>query len=139
MKRLVVVPAILILVLTVIPVYAQSTLPLQEKCAEGAKQFVERLDNVATYNPHYNKKLDQCFIRVGFYFGQTKENIKLGNGKTATLNHPQWMVALYNVFDGKMLGNCTYSGMEKEECWIEKQQYNTIDEFEKRIRPYMEE
>ena len=134
-----VVFAIFILVSAVLPVYAQSTLLLQDKCAEGAKHFVERLDSVAKYNSHYNKKLDQCFIRVGFYFGQTKENVELGNGKTTTLKHPQFGVALYNVFDSKMHGKCTYSGMEKQECWLGNTKCNTIDDFEKLIRPYMEE
>ena len=50
MKNMVVF-AIFILVSAVLPVYAQSTLLLQDKCAEGAKHFVERLDSVANIIP----------------------------------------------------------------------------------------
>jgi hypothetical protein len=64
MGKIVVTLGLFILVLAVIPVYAQSTLALQEKCAEGAKAFVERLGDVMTYTSHYNKKLDKCFILV---------------------------------------------------------------------------
>jgi hypothetical protein len=59
---------------------AQSTLPLQEKCAEGAIKFIERLDSVVSYDSHYNKKLDKCFVRVGFYFGVVKEKQDWGEG-----------------------------------------------------------
>ena len=126
-------------VLVVIPAYAQSTLALQEKCSEGAKKFIERLDSVVSYDSHYNKKLDKCFIRVGFYFGVEKEKLNWGNGKTTTLRHPQTMQALYNVFDGKMIGNCAYVGMVKQECWVGNTKCKTIDEFENLLRPYMEE
>ena len=139
MGKIIVVLGIFILVLAVIPAYAQSTLALQEKCAEGAKTFVERLNAVTTYNSHYNKKLDRYFMRAGFYLGQTEENVKFGNGKSITLKHPRWMVALYNVFDGKMIGNCAYIGAEKQECWVGNTKCKTIDEFEILINPYMED
>ena len=138
MGKIIAVFSIFILVLVGIPAYAQSTLFLQEKCTEGAKIFVERLNASDTYISHYNKKHDACFIRVGFYFGQIKEDIKLGKGKNMTLKHPNWMVTLYNVFDGKMIGNCAYVGMEKQECWVGNSKCKTIDEFENLIRPYME-
>jgi hypothetical protein len=139
MLKIIVALGIFVSILTVIPVYAQSTLALQEKCTEGAKTFVQRLDSFTSYESHYNKKLDKCFIRVGFYFGQIKEDVKLGNGKTTSLKHPHWMVALYNVFDGKMIGNCAYIGMEKQECWVDNSKCKTNDEFENLIHPYMEE
>ena len=41
MERIIVTIGFFILVLAVIPVYAQSTLALQEKCAEGAKKLIE--------------------------------------------------------------------------------------------------
>ena len=56
---------------------AQSTLALQEKCAEGAKKIVSEtggccgMDSTKDYTmycqyiSHYNKKLDKCFIRFG--------------------------------------------------------------------------
>jgi hypothetical protein len=118
---------------------AQSTLALQEKCTEGAKKFIERLNAPTTYTCHYNKKHDACFSRVGYYLGQIKEDVKLIDGKTMTLIHPNWMVTLYNVFDGKMIGNCAYVGTEKQECWVGNSKCKTIDEFENLIRPFMEE
>jgi len=118
---------------------AESTIPFQEKCSKAAKEFVERLDSPTTFNSHYNKKLDTCFMRVGFYLGQIKENVKLADGSNKTLKHPEWMVALYSVFDEKMIGNCAYVGTGKQECWVGTTKCKTIDEFENLIRPYMEE
>jgi hypothetical protein len=144
--KIIVLLSISILVFAVIPVYGQSTLSLQEKCSEGAKKFVERLDSVVTYDSHYNKKLDKCFIRVGFYFGVEKEKLNWGNGKTTTLRHPQTMQALYNVFDGKMIGRSSLNGMKMEICYVENTKCKThddpglmIEEFENLIRPYMED
>jgi hypothetical protein len=137
--KIIAVLIISIFVFAVIQAYSQSTLPLQEKCAEGAKKFVERLDSPTAYTCHYNKKLDRCFSRVGYYLDQIKEDIKLGDGKTKMLKHPNWMVVLYDVYDGKMIGNCSYVGMEKQECWVGNTKCKTIDEFENLIRPYMEE
>ena len=140
MKIVVLVIAFLfVLVLAVIPVYAQSTLALQEKCAAGAKTFVEHLDSVASYYFHYNKKLDKCFIHVGFYLGLTKKTINRNDGKTIILRDRHWMVALYNVFDSKMIGNCDYIDTETQECWVEKTKCKTIEEYENIIKPYMEE
>ncbi len=138
MKKKSIILAPLMMLLFALPLYAESTLALQEKCSKGAGQFVERLNNVESFISHYNKKRDQCFIRVGFYLGVKTEDITLNN-KKYTLRHPQWMVSLYNVFDGKILGNCSYTGMEKQDCWIENTKCNNIDEFEKLIKPYLEE
>lgn len=146
MEKIIVSLGILVLVLAVMPLYAQSTLPLQEKCAEGGKAFVERLDSVFSYDSHYNKKLDKCLIRVGFYFGVSKEKLNIGNGKTAALKHPQTMQALYNVFDGKMIGKTYSNGMKMEICYVGNTEckphddpYLMMEEFENLIRPYMEE
>jgi hypothetical protein len=136
---LVILVLIVTLIFVVTPIYAQSTLALQEKCAAGAKTFVERLDSVASYSSHYNKKLDKCFVHVMFYFGQINEDVKSAHGKTHTLKHPDWMVALYNVFDGKMIGNSAYIGTEKQDCWVENTKCKTNEEFENLINPYMEE
>jgi hypothetical protein len=65
--------------------------------------------------------------------------VKFGDGKTITLRHTLIVVAPYNMFDGKMIVNCAYIGMEKQGCWVGKKQCKTIDEFEKLILPYMEE
>jgi len=119
--------------------HAQSTLELQEKCAEGAKAFVLRLDSVAAYDVHYSKKLDGCFLRAGFYLGSTSEDMKLPDGKVMALKHPHTMQALYNVFDGKMIGNFGLIGMEVQNCWIANTKCKTIDEFENLLKPYLEQ
>lgn len=113
-------------------------LALQERCAEGAKNFVERLNAPESYISHYSKKRDACFIRVGFYLGVIKDDVTIKD-KSYVLKHPHWMVASYNVFDGKGIGNCAYIGMENQECWVENTKCKTIEEFENLIRPYMEE
>jgi competence protein ComGC len=41
MEKIIVFLSIFVLILTDIPVYAQSTLALQDKCAEGAKKLME--------------------------------------------------------------------------------------------------
>jgi hypothetical protein len=118
---------------------AQSTMTLQKQCAEGAQTFVERLNSVVAYTSHYNKKLDGCFIRVGFYLGQIKEDVKLGDDRTTTLKHPHSMAAIYNVFEGKMIGICSSIGMRNTECWVGNITCKRLDEFEVLIKKYMEE
>ncbi len=61
---------------------AQSTLSLQERCAEGARKYYreaiapyfESKDKVGILY-HYNKKLDRCFIRVFNYGKNYNESI----------------------------------------------------------------
>ena len=79
------------------------------------------------------------FYANRIYLGQTKEDVALGNGKTKTLKHPEWMVGLYNVFDNKRIGNCAYVGMRMEECWVQDTKCKTIEGFENLIKPYMED
>lgn len=131
--------SVLFLVLFPFTIYAQSTLPLQEKCSEGARKFVESIAAPTSYNCHYNKILDRCFLRVGYYLGQIQEDLKLGNGITKTIKHPQWMVVLYDAFDGKKIAVCAYTGSKKEECWVGNTKCKSEEEFENLIRPYMEE
>ena len=130
--------ALFVMVLAVLPVYAQSTMPLQETCAEGAKKLIKGATDVTTSTSHYNKKLDKCFMRVGFYFAQIEEDVKVGD-RNITVKHPHWMVSLYNVFDSKVIGNCAYIGGAKQECWVKNTKCKSIDEFDNLIRPYMEE
>ena len=77
MKKILLI--VLFLCFLSVQVYAQSTLALQEKCAEGA----EKLDrdkcppyplrsSCISFEHHYNKKFDRCFARIGYYFGQAK-------------------------------------------------------------------
>ncbi len=134
-KALVVIGIFISFLTATIPLYANKYQPLQEKCTEQAKKFVEHLDTPTTYTCHYNKRLKKCFLCVQFNI----DRIKLRGGKTRVLKHPQRMVVLYDVPKGKMIGNCTYVGIDKQECWVRKTKCKTKDEFEKLIRPYMEE
>lgn len=128
--------------LIVSSVNAQSTLALQEKCAEGAKKIEnEKLNQPYPYgfsNPcvsfqnHYNKKLDKCFIRIGYYFGQEK-------GEDG-LKHPSYGVGLYNVFESSNpVGELQALGFTVPKCYIGNKQCKSPDEFEILIKAYMEE
>ena len=119
--------------------HAQSSLDLQAKCAEAAEDFVGRLNDPASYFPHYSKKLDGCYMRVGFYLGQTNEKVKLKNGKEMNIKHSNFMVTLYNVFEGKMMGTVAHEEGKEQECWVGNTKCTTVDEFENLIRPYTEE
>lgn len=120
----------------------QNTLALQEKCAEGAKKVEnEKLNQPYPYgvsNPcvsfqnHYNKKLDKCFIRIGYYFGQQKG----GDG----LKHLSYGVGLYNVFESSNpIGELQALGFNVLRCYIGNNQCKSPDDFETSIKPYMEE
>src|SRR5574337_180973 len=139
MMKYIYLPIVVFSIISAAPTYAQSTLPLQERCSAGAAQLVGRLDAVAAYTSHYNKNLDQCFARVGFYLGQIEEQVQLGNGRTITLKHPHWAVTLYRVFDNKILGACSFIGTSKQECVLGNTTPKTIEEFEGLVAPYMEE
>jgi hypothetical protein len=139
MKKFLLLFAIAWAISTSSSAHAQSTLALQEKCAEGAKVFILRLDSVASYDSHYSKKLDGCFLRAGVYLGSTSEDMKLPDGKIKTLKHPHTMQSLYNVFDGKMIGNFSLIGTEVQDCWIANTKCKTIDEFENLLKPYLEQ
>lgn len=120
-------------------VNAQSTLALQEKCAKKTTEFIQRLDTPTAYDSHYSKKLDGCFLRTGSYFGSKSEEIKLPDVKVKTLKHPHTMQALYNVFDGKMIGNFELIGLDVQSCWVKNTKCKTIDEFENLLKPYLEQ
>ena len=139
MKKFLLLFAIAWAISTSSSAHAQSTLALQEKCAEGAKVFILRLDSVASYDSHYSKKLDGCFLRAGVYLGSTSEDMKLPDGKIKTLEHPHTMQSLYNVFDGKMIGNFSLIGTEVQDCWIANTKCKTIGEFENLLKPYLEQ
>ena len=125
--------------LAAIPVHAQSTLALQEKCAEGGEKFVLRLHSVESYTSHYSKKLDGCFLCAGFFYGVIIEDMKLPSGSIITLRHPDTGRVLYNVFDGNIIGIYRLVGGETRECSVGNKKCKSIDEFEKSIKPYMAE
>jgi hypothetical protein len=145
MKRL--FSAVFFIVIIVSPVYAQSTLALQEKCAEGAKKFFfERLQSYGGswgsfsdfgsekgsgfnhFTSHYNKKLDKCFIRIEFHF--------LAEGKTKKAINT---IDVWDVFEGKLLAGCSLPILHPMDCKVGNKECNSLSEFENLVRPYMEE
>jgi hypothetical protein len=143
MKRLFLV--LFFTVVTVSSVNAQSTLALQEKCAEGAKKFF--LDRISGYGgewgffndkiwgrgyndftSHFNKKLDKCFIRIEFhsFADKTKNAISI--------------IDVWNVFEGIHIGRLsTPVEWPSADCVVVGKTCNSPSEFEALIKPYMEE
>ena len=97
---------------------AQSTLALQEKCAEGAKKYFADhieigrgaiINNISyysdelcistlTYNSHYNKKSDKCFIRIDHHLSPRP--------KYRDTDADIHSIGLFNVFEeGKQYGD----------------------------------
>ena len=108
-----------------ISVNAQSTLALQEKCAEGAKKLDKEIswgDFIHSYECHYNKKLDKCF---GKFFGNSFK-------KDETF----YSISLVNVFEGKEvpLYMCQYGKggiLEWRTCFLgDTQSFDMFNGFE---------
>jgi hypothetical protein len=121
---------------------AQSTLALQEKCAEGAKKFIADPEKMAVYSgysgyiSHYSKRFDKCFIRIGYYYGVEKEKVQNG---TIPLRLPDWEIKLYDVFGLSMVGNYHRAKGATIFCWVGDTEYKSLDEFEVLIKSYMVE
>jgi hypothetical protein len=127
---------------------AQNTLTLQEKCAEGAKQFFFEFNGqyrsdsglLPDYTSHYNKKLDSCFIHIMVddysVFTLTKY------GKEENLSQ-----YLFNVFEaGEQSKTLAYGRFQKfpdrtktPVCKVGDKICHSEAEFEALIKPYMEE
>ena len=121
MKRLFLV--LFFTVVMVSPVNAQSTLALQEKCAEGAKKFFlehiqfyggswgvfsnEEAFGSNSFTSHYNKTLDKCFIRIQCLY--TRKDKKDDNAIYYTIE-------LFDVFGGKQYG-CFWREQYKNYNW----------------------
>ena len=135
--------------------HAQSTLALEAKCANGARENFERkycgdqsqiypsgcfvVDFFGayywSYESHYNKKLDKCFL--------------LAHGHTGFKGQPMFNdYSLIDVFEGKVYAiYFARTGYEKNlflypdiaECSVGDKQCKSLVEFENLIRPYMEE
>jgi hypothetical protein len=125
----------------------QSTLALQEKCAEGAKRFYRESEGTSYNGHHYNKKLDRCFVEIGYYHG--KEEVKERKEafpKAKPLMFPSWEVRLYDVFGDSTLtvfpsAYARYYRAQGEviECYVGKTKCKSIEEYDALIKPYMEE
>jgi len=124
----------------------QSTLALQEKCAEGAKKFFfERLQSYGgswgsfsdekgsghnNFTSHYNKRLDKCFIRIDYRHWPKDKNESAINSTD-----------IWNVFEGTLLGCVASGGLDSSvfPYKVGNKTCNSVGEFEALIKPYMEE
>lgn len=132
--------AVLFTVIMVSSVNAQSTLALQEKCAEGAKKIVSETGGCLSvhstkdyimscqYIYHYNKKLDKCFIR----FDMTT----IWRAPKEWKGEREETVQIIDVFEHKMIGEYNSMLGLKE---VGGRKCNSRTEFEALIKPYMEE
>jgi hypothetical protein len=135
--------------------YAQSTLTLQEKCANEARENFEKkycgdqsqiypsgcfvVDLFGTYywsyESHYNKKLDKCFL--------------LAHGHTYYKGLPTFNdYSLIDVFEWKVYAiYFARTGYDKNlslypdvaECSVGDKQCKSLEEFGNLIRAYMKE
>jgi len=140
MKSLLVGLAIIFCLLMSNIANAQSTLALQEKCAEGAKKFFfekygdgNLVDAAGGFWPsrfttHYNKKFDKCFILVKTSY--------VPKGKPYQLFI---MVSLVDVYEGKEYGSFNCSGFPKPGGRVGDKFCDSEAECEALIKPYMEE
>ena len=161
MKRL-----FLVLFFTVVMVSsanAQSTLALQEKCAEGAKKFFFDSEKVTwfassnkelgywyddggygttEYIPHYNKKFDKCFILVNSQYNHTWESRSKSIRAKREEQYISFSKGLFNVFEGTEVGVYDASFHQKFEidrCYVGTKRCKSLEEFQELIKPYMEE
>jgi len=143
MKKILLI--VLFLCFLSVPVYAQITLALQEKCAEGAKKFfLERINSYGGswggfsdekghgynhFTSHYNKKLDKCFIRLEYSYFPKDKNEKVFRS-----------IEIWNAFEGTRIGGLlTPVELPYYDCTVAGKTCNSPSEFENLIRPYMEE
>ena len=145
---------------------AQSTLALQEKCAEGAKKFFLNSEKViefassnkelgywydeygfgsTDYIPHYNRKFDKCFMLIKTTYSHTWESRdKKIRGKREDQSYSSAQ-GLFNVFEGTQVGefDALTDGIpftpKISRCHVGNQTCKSQDEFEALIKPYMEE
>jgi hypothetical protein len=126
--------ALFFTIIIISDVSAQSTLALEEKCAEGAKEFfreaivpyLESKEKVGMLY-HYNKKFDRCFIRVS----HIKENYNV-------------VEEIYDVYENRLIAAFVKSqgiwNIENKIFFFDKMNYlSELKKFNKLIKPYMEE
>jgi hypothetical protein len=140
--------------------YAQSTLALQEKCAEGAKKwFFEHINFYGgkwgtfsneegfwnnNFESHYNRKHDKCFIKITWSFFPKDKDQESMIGTD-----------IFDVFESKRIGQFSQSWKGSEKGLVisifedrelvpifQADKVNPIVErqkFDALIKPYMEE
>jgi len=139
--------AVFFTIIMVSSVNAQSTLLLQEKCAEVVKKSLgeggisrEKNGDMTSvgYTNHYNKKLDKCFVLIS---STTFTHTIKGQAQT------QFSQELWNAMEQKEIGSY-YSNQVKEGsswkyyingCKVGDTICQSRGEFEALIKPYMEE
>jgi hypothetical protein len=126
-----------------VPVYAQSTLALQEKCAEGAKKFF--FDHINLYGgkwgnfrdekgrgynhftSHYNRKLDKCLVQIDYYYFPKDEEKVLRS------------IEIFDAFEGTIRGSFFVGFYPLLICNVGNKECKSLEEFKALIKPYMEE
>jgi hypothetical protein len=107
---------------------ASSTLDLQAKCSDAAQRYASQLEQEpASVIAHYSKKLDGCYVRLGFFDGHDENHIIKGS------------VSLINVFEGKLIGTHIFTGSKTISCEVAGQECNNSDDFDKLAKPYLEQ
>jgi len=123
---------------------AQSTLALQEKCAEaGERFFLERINlyggsrgsfsdekghGYNDFTTHYSKKFDKCFIRIEYsYFPKNKDEKSI---KT---------LEVYDALGGKRFAGWSLCMFCPIDCKVGDKTCNSLSEFETLIKPYMKD
>lgn len=95
--------------------YAESTLNLQKLCSDEAKKAASEITAEHTWECHYNKEHDKCFVIV---------------------RHLKGTITLTNVFENRIIG---LFGEDATPCRVENKKCTSLKEFEALIKPYMEE
>ena len=130
--------AVFFTIIMVSSVNAQSTLALQEKCANAAKEYYESRsknpDCRPIYESHYNKKLDKCFILIETFCTPFSNSMEL-----------------IGVFERKVYGHFILGRNGCSKAWVDCEGFGmgklcddgkkckTWREFEALIKPCMEE
>jgi hypothetical protein len=136
--------ATFLLVLIACQANAQSTLALQEKCAEGAKKFFSEFkgrygsdpDFYLSYTCHYNKKSDRCFIHISVFIVDT-------DAKEDCVS--QYLFDVFGGFPDSPSKAIEYGRLRKypftkeEKGEVMGRACKSKREFEALIKPYMEE
>lgn len=126
---------------------AQSTLALQEKCAEIVKKSLGEggitTNNVdmksVAYTSHYNKKLDKCFALINYTLTGYSPTTK-GQIRTTFFFQELW-----NAIERKQIGfYCSYMdeealSLKESGCKVGDRICHSKTEFEALIKPYMEQ
>ena len=83
-----------------------ASLAVQGQCAEQAERMFKNLGwnkkDYASFENHYNVKLNKCFIRI--------DNTEVNNGMTTSKT-------LMDAFEGKVFGEYVWINSKKEKYW----------------------